>query len=882
MKRRKALTGLLSSTLALTLLMTGCGKSGTPNTATSGTTSTSTSDSVIGMQNYGKVVSVADIKEAYGSMENDDVMPLYNVEPDEVFEFKFKTDYYDSSTEINPWDMVTVHTDPACTEQSKLYSSALFDEDGKTLRVAPIGGVLTTEAEEQAYLDDRTEVWGNASMYYLAVWVDLDAEGYVKLDKPVVIPFTIRHDLAVPTLKGVVDSTGRFKLVWNPVEGATGYNVYWYGNTDINWTGEINKPVPGAESAYDVHSECSLLMDSHTTETEFDCFAGKDHGLAIHYHDELDEDDTDYIIGQNYCVNGSYFVTAVFGDKESGLSNIVNTADLVIPYVIVDEDDIMFQTMDSEADLPQTVRVKNIDGSITERAVTYKFHWGITLLGTDYPHYRYSVEGTAITGECSMDILNGKWEYYKTKKEGDPPTGFDGTNFDNSTKADPENNTPFNPDSSVPTIIETDPSDPEVDPDESETLPNESESLPETSESLPESSEPVSSEPESSEPDSEPESSEPVSEPAADPNGTDDQTLVERQLENTEAHIQRGNNDFVEQTEYAVFAESAEEEWLARNLIAGNERISFEAFPSLQQYDNLMDTFQKVYYQNPYVLGVVSYKYDYVSLALHVKYCYSKSELEEKQAEILEEANAIVKENISAGMSDEEKCRALYDYLNANTSYDKEAVAAAEKTSYRKGDDWKDSEDAFNAHGIIVDKKGVCQSYALSYKLLCCMSGVEAKVITGYLNGDLPHAWNSVKLDGEWFQTDCTNNATNCGIPFFLYQAGEDDLAMTGYTEDKLYELDTAVGTFSVPDSEREYYTANNLTAASVDEFKTVLSSQLEKGVDKVIAVRYIGEFPETEIRNAVREVYNMKGMEDKLPSLGFRYSNSFVLLINK
>lgn len=867
MKRSKTLTGLLSSALALTLLMTGCAGNNSnsmPNAATSGSTSQTTSNGGTGMQNYGKIVSVADIKNAYGSMENDDVMPLYNVEPDEVFEFKFKSDYYETNTQIEPWDMVTVHTDPDCTEQSKLYTSVLFDEDGSTLRVSPIGGVLRTDAEKQATREDDIEVWGNASMYYIAVWVDLDAEGFVKLDKPVIIPFTVKHQLGVPTIKGVVDSTGRFKLMWDAVEGATGYNIYWYGNTDSNRTGYFNKPVAGAESAYDVYGNGYLLKHSETAETEFDCFAGKDHGLAISYHDPLiDDDDTDFIIGQNYSVNGSYFVTAVFGEEESGLSNIVNTSDLIIPYVVVDEDSIMHKTLDSEADLPQTVRVKNIDGSITERSVTYKFHWGKTLLGTDYPHYRYSIEGTAITGECSMDILDGKMEYYRTKKEGDAPAGFNGSNFDNSTKADPENNTTFNPDSSVPTIIETDPSDPEVDPNESEILPDESESIPDTSESLPESSAPES-------------------EPAAESDGSDDQTLVERQLENTEEHIEKGNKDFVEQTEYAVFAESAEEEWLARNLIAGNERISFEAFPSLQQYDNLMDVFQKVYYQNPYVLGVVSYKYDYGTLALRVKYCYSKSELEEKQAEILEEASAIVKENISAGMSDEEKCRALYDYLNANTAYDKEAVAEAEKSNYRKGDDWKDSEDAFNAHGIIVDKKGVCQSYALSYKLLCNMSGVEAKVITGYLNGDLPHAWNSVKLDGEWYQTDCTNNATNCGIPFFLYQAGEDDLAMTGYTEDKLYDLDTAVGTFSVPNSDKEYYAANGLCADSADTFRTILLDCLD-GSEKVLVVRFTGDtLPKESIIKAVKEVYNMKGLEDRLERLGFGYSNSFIILINE
>lgn len=844
MRKSRTLTALLSGTLALTLLMTGCSKNNvtsSPNSTVSGGTSSTTSEH--GMQNYGAVISVADIKNAYGSAD-DDIMPLYNVAPDEVFEFKFKTDYYDSFTDINPWDMVTVHTDPSCSEQSKLYSSALFDEDGKTLRVAPIGGVLRTDAEKQGAREDDIEVWGNASMYYLAVWVDLDAEGFVKLDEPVVIPFTVRHDLAIPTLKGVVDSTGRFKLIWDAVEGATGYNIYWYGNKDKNWTGVINEPVAGAESAYDVNSDESLLWDATTDETEFDCFAGKDHGLAIHYHDDLDEDDTDYVIGQNYSVDGSWFVTALYGDKESGLSNIVHTADLVIPHVIVDEDDIIFRMMDSEADLPQTVRVKNIDGSITERAVTYKFHWGQTLLGTDYPHYRYSVEGTAITGECSMDILNGKMDYYRTKKEGDPPTGFDGRNFDNSTKADPENNTPFNPDASVPTIIETEPS-----------------ADPETSESLPETSEPESN-----------------SENPDDP----DKTLVERQLENTEEHIERGNRDIVEQTSLSIFAESAEEEWLARNLIAGNERISLEAFPSLQQYDNLMDVFQKVYYQNPYVLGVVAYKYDYGSLALHVKYCYTQSELEKKQVEILDEANAIVDEVIKGGMSDEEKCRALYDYLNDNTAYDRDAVAAAEANNYRKGDDWKDSEDAFNAYGIIVAKKGVCQSYALSYKLLCTLSGVEAKVITGYLNGDMPHAWNSVKLDGAWYQTDCTNNATNCGIPFYLYQGGEDDLAMSGYTEDKFYELDTLVGTFSVADSKLEYYTANDLAAANMTEFKKALSNALDNNADKVIAIRYTGDFNEKDFINAVREVYNMKGLEAKLPTLGFKFSHSFVLLVNK
>lgn len=839
MKNKKILTGILSGTLALTMLLTGCNSGGNsesgnsnpssqtgthPTSSGNGGNGSNSGNTGIGMPTYNAKISVADIKSAYGASDKD-IMPLYNVEPDETFEFDFKADWLGESDVPDSTKIVTVHTHPDCTEDSMLYTGADIEQNtngGTKLTVSPIGGVLSTDTEDHNMIENHVDVWGNAQMYYIAVWYDTEAETFEKLAEPVVIPFTVKHELGVPTLKGNVDKDGRFKLTWNAVEGADGYRVYKFFSTDINRTGEFNKPVAGAEKAFDVHGDCYLLRDADTTDTEFDCFAGKDHGLAIHYHDELDEDDTDYILGQNYCVNGSYFVTAMFGDKESGLSNIVNTADLILPYVPVEEDDMMFKKFESESDLPHTIRVLNIDGSVTERNVSYKFHWGKTLLGTYIPQYRYSVEGTAITGVVDMDILDGKLEQYNDKQEGNAPAGFVDSSTDTSAKADPENDSTFNPDADVPTIIESDP-------------------------------------------------------------GASDESisLVERQTENTEKHVENGNAQTIDNSEYPVYADSAEEEWLARNLIAGNNRISLEAFPGLQTYETLADTVMKVYYQNPYVLGMIAYKYDYAGLALGVKYCYSASELSERQSKLLEESNNIVSSVISAGMSDEEKCRALYNYFNAHTTYDNAALEEAEKFGYKKGEGWKDAEDAFNAYGIIVKKTGVCQSYAQSYKLLCKMSGVETKVITGYLNATLPHAWNAVKLDGEWYQTDCTNNETNCGIPFFLYEAGEDDLAMTGYTEDKLYELDLAAGSFAVGNSDREYYASNGLCAADIDEYKTVLAKCLENP-NKVIAIRYTGErLIKEELVRAVAEVYSMKGNESELQTLGLEISNGFIILIS-
>lgn len=771
--------------------------------------------------------SVSEIKRAYGEAESSEIMPLYNVEPTESFDFDFKFNW-DELTGLETSDIVSVHTHPDCLPESQIYTYGIQSETetgGTRINISPITGTLATDAETDNMLDNDVETWGNAPMYYIAVRYDMDSDSLQKLDTPLIIPFTVKHELPVPTLKGTVDSTGRFKLVWEAVDGADSYNIYSYGNTDINWTGIVNDPVAGAESAFDVNGDCYLTKQANTKETEFDCFAGEGHGLAVHYHNELDEDETDYILGQNYSVNGSYFVTAVFGDSESRLSNIVNTSDLILPHKVVDEEDIMFERFENEADLPHTLKVLNIDGSVTDRNVSYGFHWGKSLSGTGYPRFRYSVEGTAITGEVSMDIeaVDGGADYYADLQEGDPPRGFVSNSSGTSAKADPENNTKFNPDSDVPTIIETD----------------------------------------------------------GDAN-SEGQTLVERQRENTEKHVENGNSLTVDNPRYTVFADSAEEEWLACGLMAGNTSISLEPFPSLQQFDNLSDVFQKVYYQNPYILGILSYAYDYGTLTLNVKYCYDKDEILQRQQEIFLKSKEIVDECITDNMDDEEKCIALYNYLNDNTVYDDEAVEEAEKNNFRKDDNWKEAEDAFNAYGIIVKETGVCQSYALSYKLLCSLCGVESKVITGYLNGSLPHAWSAVRLDGDWYQTDCTNNETNCGIPFFLYAAGKNDLYKTGYTEDKLYELDTAVGSFAVDYSDKEYYEVNGLAADSIEEFKEVLGNCLENSADSV-AIRYTEELPsQREIVMAVMEVYNMKGMEDKLETLGLGCAGCFIILVER
>ena len=48
---------------------------------------------------------------------------------------------------------------------------------------------------------------------------------------------------------------------------------------------------------------------------------------------------------------------------------------------------------------------------------------------------------------------------------------------------------------------------------------------------------------------------------------------------------------------------------------------------------------------------------------------------------------------------------------------------------------------------------GVCDSYSKAYKMLCLAAGIDNDRVT---SNQLWHAWNAIKLSGEWYQVDVT------------------------------------------------------------------------------------------------------------------------------
>jgi hypothetical protein len=106
---------------------------------------------------------------------------------------------------------------------------------------------------------------------------------------------------------------------------------------------------------------------------------------------------------------------------------------------------------------------------------------------------------------------------------------------------------------------------------------------------------------------------------------------------------------------------------------------------------------------------------------------------------------------IKSDMSDERKVRIIHDSIINNFSYDE----SLKNMSYELGD------------GLRNNNKIVCAGYAGIFKTVCDRFGIEAEVITGIGKGE-GHAWNRVKINGDWKYIDCTWDDTLDSINWFL------------------------------------------------------------------------------------------------------------------
>ncbi len=142
----------------------------------------------------------------------------------------------------------------------------------------------------------------------------------------------------------------------------------------------------------------------------------------------------------------------------------------------------------------------------------------------------------------------------------------------------------------------------------------------------------------------------------------------------------------------------------------------------------------------------------WADVKLELQYQYPRDKIISMRAEMDKKANEIINNIITPGMNDYEKVLAVHDYVVKCSRYDRlnadaDTVPAEEHEAY----------------GVLVNGIGVCDSYAKAVKLLLEKAGAQTIIVEGSKVGTAEqglagadHAWNIVKLDGEYYHVDAT------------------------------------------------------------------------------------------------------------------------------
>ena len=119
---------------------------------------------------------------------------------------------------------------------------------------------------------------------------------------------------------------------------------------------------------------------------------------------------------------------------------------------------------------------------------------------------------------------------------------------------------------------------------------------------------------------------------------------------------------------------------------------------------------------------------------------------DDKDKYILKELKKAVGEIITDNMSEYDKEKAVYDYVFAQTHFNENSLAAI-----------TDDDESYDPYGFFHDHSTICVGNATTLKLFFDVLGIESKIIHSTENGE--HAWNVVKIDGNWYHVDVTFDA---------------------------------------------------------------------------------------------------------------------------
>lgn len=156
----------------------------------------------------------------------------------------------------------------------------------------------------------------------------------------------------------------------------------------------------------------------------------------------------------------------------------------------------------------------------------------------------------------------------------------------------------------------------------------------------------------------------------------------------------------------------------------------------------------------------------------------SLSVYQKRVRDLQEEINKLVAK--TEGMNDFEKALFVHDYIVLHCEYDYDLCEMIETQGRLDGEV---RSERYTEYSVLVNGTGVCGSYALAYRAVLNAAGVECLYLS---SAEMNHAWNLVKIDGNWYHCDLTWDDTGYGND---YHYGIAERTYFLHTDEEIMQL---------------------------------------------------------------------------------------------
>lgn len=205
------------------------------------------------------------------------------------------------------------------------------------------------------------------------------------------------------------------------------------------------------------------------------------------------------------------------------------------------------------------------------------------------------------------------------------------------------------------------------------------------------------------------------------------------------------------------------------DLINCNKQIDISSLSvSLSNINDLVNEYYDILHNSPELFYTdYGFSYDYNSVTniitvIYPKYTMEKSEVKTARTVYENGIDRAVK-LIDDDMTDVQKALVIHDYL-CN-------IARYPKLVYDSNNNLTNDDSSYhNAYGMFSTGVVVCEGYTQAFSAIMNKLGIESKYVS---SSSMNHAWNVVKIDGEWYNADLTfddpildqeNNSSTYGI----------------------------------------------------------------------------------------------------------------------